>query len=105
VPVAAGDAAAAHQDFAVLRQLNFAPGQNLADGPAAGVEGMVQADQRSGFGQAVALDHGVSQAMPEFFGLEIERGPTADHGPEFPSELAADVAESPPASQKMLARR
>src|ERR1035441_7684380 len=64
---------------------------------------MVQADQRSGFGQAVALDHGISQAMPEFFSLAIEGGAAADHGPEFPSELAADVAEGPPASQKMLA--
>src|ERR1019366_2569212 len=64
---------------------------------------MVQADQRSCFGQAVTLDHGVSQAMPEFFGLAIEGGATADHGPEFPSELATQIAESPPAPQKVLA--
>src|SRR5664279_4745548 len=64
---------------------------------------MVQADQRSRFGQSVALDHGVSQAMPEFFGLAIKRGAAADHGPELPSELAAQTAKGPPAPQKMLA--
>src|ERR1019366_9626321 len=64
---------------------------------------MVQADQRSRLGQSVALDDGVSQAMPEFFGLAIESGATTDHGPEFPSELAAQIAEGPPAPQKVLA--
>src|SRR5260370_16793039 len=41
--------------------------------------------------------------MPEFFGLGIESGAAADDGPEFPSELAAQVAEGPPAQQKVLA--
>src|SRR5260370_34154518 len=41
--------------------------------------------------------------MPEFFGLGIESGTAADDGPEFPSELAAQVAEGPPAQQKVLA--
>ena len=41
--------------------------------------------------------------MPEFFGLTIEGGATADDGPELPSELAAQVSESPPAVQKVLA--
>src|SRR5208282_1066414 len=103
VPVAAGDAAAAHENFAVVRQLDFAPGQDLADGTAAGVERMVQADQRRGFGQSVSLDDGVSQAMPEFFGRAVEGGAAADHGPKLPSEAAAQVAEGPPAPQKVLA--
>src|SRR5258708_32442653 len=41
--------------------------------------------------------------MPEFFGLAIEGGAAADHGPELPSELAAQVAKGPPAPQKVLA--
>ena len=45
----------------------------------------------------------VSEAMPEFFGFAIEGGAAADHGPELPSELAAQVAECPPASQEVLA--
>src|SRR5208282_5257621 len=46
---------------------------------------------------------GVSQAMPEFFGFAIKSGAAADHGPELPSELAAQIAKRPPAPQKMLA--
>src|ERR1019366_9647186 len=42
-------------------------------------------------------------AMPEFFGVAIEGGAAADHGPELPSEPAAQVAEVPPAPQKVLA--
>ena len=103
VPIAAGNAAAPNENFAIFGQLDFASRQNLADGAAAGVERMVQTDQRSGFGQAVALDHGVSQAMPEFLGLSIEGGAAADDGPELPSEPAAQGAESPPAAQKVLA--
>src|SRR6266478_902197 len=41
--------------------------------------------------------------MPEFFSLAIESGAAADYGPEFPSELAAQIAEGPPAPQKVLA--
>src|SRR5438046_2351638 len=42
--------------------------------------------------------------MPEFFGFAIECCAAADHRPEFPSELAANLAERPPAPQKMLPR-
>ena len=55
--------------------------------------------------KSVSLDHGVSQAMPEFFSLAIESGAAADHGPELPSELAAQVAEGPPAAQEVLVCR
>src|SRR5271165_2703637 len=103
-PVAAGYAAATYQNFSVVRQFYFASGQNLANRAAAGVEGMIQADQRSCFGQPVSLNHGVSQAMPEVFSVAIESSAAADYGPEFPSELAANSAKRPPATQKVLVR-
>src|SRR5208337_571157 len=40
---------------------------------------------------------------PEFLGRAVEGGAAADYGPELPSELAAQVAEGPPAPQKVLA--
>src|ERR1039458_3900966 len=46
---------------------------------------------------------GVSWAMPESCGLAFEGGAAADHGPKLPSEAAAQVAEGPPAAQKVLA--
>ena len=64
---------------------------------------MVHADQRRGFGQAVALNGGVSEASPEFFGVAVERGAAGDECPEFPSELAMDAAENPPAMQEVFA--
>ncbi len=102
VPVAAGDAAAAYQNFSIVRQLDFTPRQDLADGAATGMEGMVQADQRSRLCQSISLDHGVSQAMPEFLRFAIQRGAPADHGPELPSEPTTHIPEGPPAPQKVL---
>src|SRR5260370_40250464 len=102
-----GHAAAANENFSIFRKLDFTPWQDLAEGAAAGVKGMVQADQRSRLGQSVSLDHGVSQAMPEFFGFAIEGGAAAAHGPELPSELAAHVpkAHPPPPDVLAFARR
>ncbi len=65
---------------------------------------MVQADERSSFGESVALDDRVAEAMPEFFGFAIERGAAADDRQEFPPKLAANAAEGPPAAQEVLVR-
>src|ERR1035438_8608290 len=42
--------------------------------------------------------------MPEFFSFAIERGAAADDREEFPPKLAANLAEGPPATQKVLVR-
>src|SRR5580698_2403869 len=102
IPIAAGNATSPHQNFAIIRQLDFASRKNFANRAAASVEGMVQADQRSGLGQSVSLNNSVAEPMPEFFGLAIKRGAAADHSPEFPSELASHLTKRPPATQKML---
>ena len=63
---------------------------------------MIEADERSGLGESVALHDGISEAMPEFFRARIERGSPADDGEEFPAELAANAAEGPPAAEEVL---
>src|ERR1700694_2891194 len=64
---------------------------------------MVHAYERRGFGEAIALNRGVSQASPEFFGVAVESGAAGDEGPELPSKLAMDAAEDPPAVQEVFA--
>ena len=66
---------------------------------------MVHADERSGFGEAVALNGGVAQRGPELFDVGGQRSAAGDRSPEAPPELAPDCAESPPAPEKMLAHR
>ena len=56
IPVASGDSAAAHQDFTVFGELDFASIQHLADGSLSQPERVIDADDRSGLGQAIALD-------------------------------------------------
>ena len=66
---------------------------------------MIHADDGSRFGQPVALDGGVSQASPEFFGHAVERGPSGNECPELPAELAMHAPEDPPAVEEMLSLR
>src|SRR6185437_6639392 len=102
-PVSRCDAAAAHQNFAVGRKLDFAPFEHFADRTAVNFEGMIDADNGSGLSQAVTLNHGKTKARPEDFGFVIERGATRDEGPELPSHLAMNAAEGPPAAEKVFA--
>ena len=71
--------------------------------PLANLEWIVDADQRSRFGEAVSLDDGEAEASPEFFAFAVEGGAAGDEGPEFPSELAVNAAEDPPAAQEVFA--
>ena len=104
-PISGGHSAAADQNFSVGRQFDLASRQYFSNRSLAQPEGMIHADERSGFGEPVALDHGVSQASPEFFGHAVERGTAGDECPELPSELAMHSPENPPALQEMLAFR
>src|ERR1700758_5178926 len=69
------------------------------------MEGVVHADQGRGFGQAVTLDHGIAEPFPELLGRLVQCGASGDEGPEFPSELAVDTPEDPPAGEEVLAFR
>ena len=105
LPIAGRDVGAAHQNLAVLVELDFAALEHFADGALAGAKRMVQRDERSGFGETVALDHDEAQAPPEFFGLGIERRAARDEGPELPAELIMNLPESPPALHEVLVFR
>src|SRR4029077_16980460 len=101
--IAGRDSSTAHQDFAVFREFDFASVQHFADGTLSQAEGVIDADERRGFGQAVALNHGVAQAVPEFLGRAVEGCAAGDESPEFPAKLAPDAAKGPPAAQEVLA--
>src|ERR1700758_24849 len=64
---------------------------------------MIHADERGGFGEAVALHRGVAKASPEFLGGGGERGASGNYGPKFPAETAVNCAEAPPAAEEMFA--
>ena len=103
VPVAGGDSASAHQDFSVWSQFDFASSEDFSNRSFAQPKRVVHAYERRGFGEAVALNGGVAEASPEFFGVAVEGGAAGDEGPEFPSELTMDAAEDPPAVQEVFA--
>ena len=75
LPIPSSHIGAAHQDLAVLVELHLAPFQHLADRALAGMEGMVQRNQRRGFRQPIALDDDETQPPPELLRLGIERRP------------------------------
>src|SRR5262249_53255869 len=98
LPVLSRHVLTPHQDLATLRiELHLAPGQDLADRPAPHLERMVQADERTGLREPVALYHHVAQPPPELFRVLVERGPAGDDGPELPAKAPAHPAETPPA--------
>ena len=72
-PGGAGDGSAADQHLAVRTQLHFAPGQRLADGTLRHVEGVVEGDERGGFGHSIALDNHKADGVPELFKRTGER--------------------------------
>src|SRR6202022_1906859 len=90
------------QNLAPLVDANFPARENFANRALGGMEGMIQADQRSGFRHAVSLDRGISETRPECFNLFRQRGPSGDEGPELPAEARTDVPETPPAPKKVL---
>ena len=103
LPVAGRDIFAAHQNFSRFRELYFEARQCFPDGTFAELEGVIHADERGGFGEAVALHGGVAEASPEFLGGSGERGASGNYGPEFPAEAAVNGAEAPPAAEEMFA--
>ena len=86
--VGAGDHGAAHEHLAVGGELDFAPGERLADGALGHVEGMVERDERGGLGHAVALDQHESERVPELFERPRQRAAAGDESPELEAELA-----------------
>src|SRR5581483_615794 len=103
LPVAAGHASAAHENFAVAGQLDLATRKDFSDRFLADGKWVVQADQGGRFGEAVALYDAEAHASPELFGFGIERGAAGDECPKLPTEEAMDLSHPPPAHEKVPA--
>ena len=87
-PGGIGDHGAAHQHFAIGPDLDFAPGQRLADGALGDMEGMIERDQRRGFGHPVSLHHHEAKRVPELLHRGGQRAASRDERPELESERA-----------------
>ena len=66
---------------------------------------MIEAHQRSSFGESVALNDSESQSSPELLVIMIERGSAADDCPELPSKSGMNAAKAPPAPDEVLMAR
>src|SRR5260370_42706375 len=98
LPVTGGHVFAADQNLAALVELDFFAGKDLANRTAAQAERMVDADERGGLSQSVALDDDEAQPPPELFGFGVESCTARNQRPELPSEAAVNLAEAPPAA-------
>ena len=85
----------------MLIDSNLHTGEHLANRALCGPERMVQTDERGGFCHAVTLNHGVPQAVPEFFRPFGQRRASGNESPEFPTQQRMDAPESPPAQKKV----
>src|SRR5262249_20221509 len=103
VEISARDVFAAHENFAVGRDLHVDAGHGLADGTLLGAERMVEADDRRGLGEPVPLNHRKAQFAPERFQFGIEWSRADDERPELQSEQAMDAAIAPPTLDEVLA--
>src|SRR5262249_34656375 len=98
--VAFGDVLAAHEDLAVVGDLDLHAGDCLADRAAPGAERLVQRDDRCGFRQAIPLNHRDPALAPVRLELCVERRRADDEGPELPTEHAMDAAMAPPSPHR-----
>ncbi len=102
--VAGRDVLAAHQDFAVRRDLHIDAGDHFPHRPFLSAERMIQGDDRRGFGQAVPLHDHEPQLGPEGFKGAVERRGADDKRPEFQAEQPMNRAEMPPPARPVPLR-
>src|SRR6185295_15956454 len=96
--IARRDVFAAHEDLAIVGDVDLDAADRRAHRPLAGLERMVERDDRRGFGEAVALDHDKPEAAPELFHVWRQRRGTNHERPEFEPEGRVDPAIPPPSS-------
>ncbi len=65
-----------------------------------GAERVIEADEGCGFGHAITLHNGVTDAAEELHRRKCRAA--RDKRPEFPSEASVDAAESPRATKEFL---
>src|SRR5579862_1069794 len=88
---------AAYQNFAIGRDANFLAGYGFADRSAARAKRMIERYDRAGFGEPIALDHEKTQTSPERLDACGHFSAADNHGPEFVTQRAMDMAIAPPA--------
>src|SRR5688500_3300484 len=103
--VAGSHVLATNQDLAIVGDANLDTLDRRADRALAHLERVVKRDDRRGFGQAVALDHGKAEPPPELLDLRWQRRRADDERPELESEGRVHAAVLPPASGNGGARR
>src|SRR5207245_8448733 len=102
-PVSGRNIFAAHQNFSVLGQLHFLAGHHATDRAMSQFEWMIDADERRGFGHAIALNHRKTEPPPKFFGFGIQRCTAGDERPELPPEHSMNTAKLPPTPDEVPA--
>src|SRR5258708_39974474 len=73
LPVTTGNVFAADEDFSVLSKTKLASGKDLPNRTFSGAEGMIEADQGSGFCHAVNLGHRIAHASEALLDLVRKR--------------------------------
>ena len=104
VEVAAGHVVPPDEDLAVRRNLHLHAGNGLPYRSLLRAERVVQADDRRGLSETVALDHDEAELGPERLEVAVERRRADDERPELPAEQSVDRAVPPPAPEEMLPR-
>ena len=102
LPVSGGQAPTAHQDFSIRSEPDFAPGEHASNRAMGLMKRVIDADQRRGFSQSVALHDGVTEPLPKHLRVGIECRSAGNKRPEFPAESLVDVAKQPPAPKEMF---
>src|SRR5262249_54723307 len=92
----------ADEDLSVGGNADFHASTRCADGAGRRLEGMIQRDDRRGFGETVPLNNEKSQLPPERFELGLERRGAADQAPELPAKETMALAVAPPPPEPML---
>src|SRR4029077_19788269 len=63
---------------------------------------MIQADERSGFGHAIALHYGKTQTLEEKFGVAAQGCASGNESPETQTKKTMDAAKAPGAAEEGL---
>src|SRR6185503_21117558 len=103
--IPARDVFATHENLAVLRDADLDALDWSAHRPFAGLERMVERDDRRGLRQAVPLDHREAHPAPELFEIRRKRRGADDKRPELEAERRVGTAVPPPASRDRDAGR
>lgn len=102
--IARADIRPAHQNLPVGGDSDFDPGNRSSDRAGPDMKRVVEADDRRGFRQPVALHDGVAEAAPECLQIGRQRRASGNHTTEFPAEQSVHLAETPPEQGPWLVR-